>query len=122
MCIRYKGKLVNQYKARFSEAPIKYGGIRWWIVFEQAMELYEHGVMNVLEDVVGWGISNNASLKSCESMLGEFSITKDDDSERMALLLIETAAVSDGGQMFAVMTYVFEGNDPLISSIFLNAR
>ena len=72
MCIRYKGKLVDQYKARFGEAPIKSGGIRWWIVFEQAMQLYEHGVTNVLEGVVGWGIANNASLKSRESMLGDF--------------------------------------------------
>ena len=49
MCIRYKGKLVDQYKARFGEAPIKSGGIRLWVVFEQAMQLYEHGVTNVLE-------------------------------------------------------------------------
>ena len=118
MCIRYKGKLVDQYKARFGKAPIKSVGIRWWIVFEQAMQLYEHGVMNVLEDVVSWGIDNNASLNSCESMIGDFSITKHDECERMALILIETAAVSDGGQMFAVMTYVFEGNDPLILSAY----
>ena len=82
------------------------------------MQLFEYGVTNVLEDVVGWGIANNASLKSCESMIGDFSITKDDECERMALLLIETAAVSDGGRMFAVMTYVFEGNDPSILSAY----
>ena len=82
------------------------------------MQLYEHGVTHVLEDVVGWGIANNASLKSCESMLGDFSITKDDECERMALLLIEPSAVSDGSQIFAVMTYVFEVNDPLILSAY----
>ena len=87
-------------------------------MFEQAMQMYEHGVTNVLEDVVGWVIANNASMKSCESMLGDLSITKDNECERMALLFIETSDLSDARRMFAVMTCVFEGNKPLILSTY----
>ena len=35
-------------------------------------------------------------------------------TERLALAMVENAAVVDGGRTFAVMTYVLEGNDPLI--------
>ena len=116
--IRYRGKFVDHYKEHHGESPIKSGGIRWWIEFEQAAQWAEHGIVSIVQTLCPWGVANNASKISCESLLGEFSMDQPVSCERLALAMVENAAVVDGGRLFAVMTYILEGNEPLILSAY----
>ncbi|EJK54790.1 hypothetical protein THAOC_25553, partial [Thalassiosira oceanica] len=111
--IRYRGKVVEYYKELFGQSPIKSGGIRWWIEFEQSAQWVEHGILNIVSDLCTWGVANNASAQSCQSLLTEFR-DGPGAKEKLALALVENAAVVDGGRLFAVFTYITEGNDPLI--------
>ena len=69
--------------------------------------------MTIIAEVIRWGVTNNASKKSCQTLLDKFD---DGGRVRLALALVENAAVVDGGRIFAIMTYIFEGDDPLILS------
>ena len=75
-----------------------------------------HDILEILKHVFSWGIENNASKQSCKSLLVIFSAEVDGGAESIAFVLIEDATVVNGGRPFAIYTYLFDDDDPLILS------
>lgn len=115
---RYKGKLRNRFGDTYHEAPIKSGGNRWWTDWEQGKQMSEFGIQDIIKNVIEWGVKNNASEQSCKTLLDLFSVDEEGGKERLALAIIENAAVCDVGYLYVIFTYIFEGDDPLILSAY----
>ena len=102
------GKAADHFKVVFGMKPKTGGGIRWYVKWEQIVEIHSIGIDRIMEDVVPISVQKEWSKASMESLV------EIGTKERLPKIAVEMAAVVDGGRVFCEATYSLEGDDPLV--------
>jgi hypothetical protein len=102
------GKAADHFKVVFGMKPKTGGGIRWYVKWEQIMEIHSIGIERIMEEIVPISLQREWSKASMESLV------EIGTKERLPKIAVEMAAVVDGGRVFCEATYSLEGDDPLI--------
>ena len=105
--IMFRGKMSDKIKVMFGKKPIISGGVRWYIEWEQVVELDTFGIKNIADGLIPALQEMNVSVQSVKKMKQIAC------PENIPRLLVEAAAVADVGKLFCQSTYLLEGDDPL---------
>ena len=112
--IQYKGGARDIASNAFGCAVKDSGGVRFFRQYEQIVQLNRYGLDKVLQDIVKPSHIKKFSKESCKSILKDFDGNR--NKAKLAMAMIETAAVSNAGHPFCKACYTLEGDSPLILS------
>jgi len=105
----HKGNATLRFKDIFGTEVLKGNGVRWWIKWEQIAQLDQFGIEKFMKEVVDWCMENKFSEESAKALVAFMN-----DPVNRARVLIEAAAHASAGLLFCIVTYLLEGDKPLI--------
>ena len=112
--IQYATSSASKYVKRLiNVAPQRASGVRWWVRWEQAVEINKIGIEIIAGNIATHCINKGWSTNSFQS------IQQIATPEKIPIILVEGAALLDAGKVFCNATYILEGDDPLILSAYL---
>ena len=109
MFMHATGHANIHFKGVFNCRPLTGSSVRWWHSWEQIAQIYELGIEKFMTDVVAYCLENGYSEASVKKLTALMS-----DPVVMARVLIEAAAQTDAGLIFCIVTYLLEGDNPLV--------
>ena len=111
--IMFRGKMFVMVKAEFGGVtPLISGGVRWYLIWEQIAQMDAMGIKRIATEITEKAEREGLSVASVEKMK---TWSKD---ELLPRLIVQAGAVTEVGRHFCVATYVAEGDDPLVFTIW----
>jgi hypothetical protein len=105
--IMHRGKMSHIIKNMFNKMPTVSGGVRWYVEWEQIVEMDSFGILRIVNELIPTLEALKLSTKSVNKMKRVAS------PENIPRLIVEAAAMADVGKLFCQSTYLLEGEDPL---------
>jgi hypothetical protein len=102
-------KARDVWKKCFGENPLKSGGVRWWMAYEQAEQASRLGLDRIADQYVKECHRKQYSKISAKK-LSEFL----DDAVSFSRAVVEMAAVVDAGRKMVQLTYIAESSAPMV--------
>ena len=112
--IQYPGKARQRAKVIFREHPKTCGGVRFFVKYEQILQLSKIGLDTIMEEVIPFCISEKVSQESASTLKNMFDNPTEDTESHLAMAMIEMSAVGDGLLPFCESCYTLEGDGQLI--------
>ena len=116
--IKFRGKATEIFKDVFGFEPTKGGGVRWYVDWEVENDLGFITHKQLLNEVIVPCVENAWSLKSSTEMKETFLGEELKCKINLAMCMLENAALRDGGKILCESTYILEGDDPLVLSVY----
>ena len=107
------GKSRTLFYNLFKQRPARSGQVRWFCDFMHIHQIHEIGIVNILQKFISECVKRDYSKKTAQALK-----TKLQDPSFLADVIIEAAGVADGSLELCRLTYVLEGDSPLIFVAF----
>ena len=111
--IMFRGKLYIFAKESMNESPVIAGGVRWYLDWEQSVQLYGFGIRNIISTWVPYAEDKKLSEKSIVKLKKSY-----DTTPKLLKIEVQAATIAEIGREFCLATYLSEGEDPLTICVY----
>lgn len=111
--INHLDKARDKFKDVFGESVLTTGGVRLFVTSDFFCQLANHGLKNIVNDVVSWCVEIKVPEVSSQKLYETFNVdTK--GAVNLGMAIVEMAAIADGLKILREACYTLEGGAQLI--------
>ena len=98
----------------FKEHPKTPDGVRFFVKYEQILQLSKIGLDTVMEEVISFCVSEKVSEESVSTLNKILDNSNEDTESHLAMAMIEMSAIGDGLLPSCESCYTLEGDGQLL--------